>query len=75
MLKDFNWKQEEGYHSQQVEEYEVTVERMSSFHRVSLWRGSSKEYVESQDFVGTDLNSLIRALSLADQLLKQNTKK
>lgn len=75
MLKEFNWKEKEDYHSQQVGEYEVAVERMIDFHRVSLWRGQSKEFVESQDFVGTDLNSLVRALVLGDQLLKQNTKK
>lgn len=72
MLKDFNWL--EGYYSKKVDNHEVTVERMSDFHRVSLWRGQTKDYVESQDFIGTDLNSLVRALALGDQLLKQNKK-
>lgn len=74
MLKDFKWISEGNYHSKVVGNYEVTVERMADFYRVSLWKGSSKELVESLDFAGTDLNTLLRALALADQLIKQNKK-
>lgn len=75
MLENFKWKESGSYYSQKMGKHEVTVERMANLHRVSLWKGESKELIESQDFDGTDLSSLIRAFALGDQLLKQNTKK
>lgn len=71
MLKDFKRNPKGNYYSQEVGNYEVTVERMNGFYRVSLWKLPSKEYVESQDFVGTDQISFFRAMTLGDQLVKQ----
>lgn len=74
MLRNFNWVSNGNYHSQQSGDYEVTVQRTSEGHLVSLWKSDSKNLVEEQNFAGTDLNTLLRSLALADQLLKQNKK-
>lgn len=75
MLKEFAWSSEGNYYSKKVENHEVTVEVMGGGYTVSLWKGKTKDLVESQEFIGTDLNTLIRSLALADQLMKQNTRK
>lgn len=75
MLKNFKWIEREGYYSQKIGKHEVTVERLPKLHRLSLWKDDAEELVESHDFEGTDLSSLLRAFALGDQLLKQNSKK
>lgn len=75
MLKEFTWSSEGNYYSKKSDKHEVTVEVMGEGYTVSLWKGKTKNLVESQEFKDTSLNSLIRSLALADQLLKQTTKK
>lgn len=75
MLKEFSWSSDGNYYSKKAENHSVTVESRSGGYIVSLWKGQSKDLVESQEFIGTDLNTLIRSLALADQLIKQNSKK
>lgn len=72
MLKDFNWHK--GYYSKKADNHEVTVEETSSGYLVSLLKGEESELIETQDFTGKDLNTLLRSLALADQLVKQNKK-
>lgn len=72
MLKEFNWLG--GYYSKKADNHEVTVEETSSGYLVSLWKGETKDLLETQDFAGKDLNTLLRSLALADQLVKQNKK-
>lgn len=72
MLKDFNWL--DGYYSKKADNHEVTVEETNSGYLVSLWKGEAKELLETQNFTGKGLNTLIRSLALADQLVKQNKK-
>lgn len=72
MLKDFNWQ--EGYYSKEAGDHEVTVIENSNGYIVSLWKGEERDLLETQIFVGKDLNTLLRSLALADQLVKQNKK-
>lgn len=74
MLKEFCWTSDGNYYSKRSNNHEVTVEQIDGGYKVSLWKGKTKDLIESLDFNGTDLNSLLRSLALADQLLKQNKK-
>lgn len=74
MLKEFNWISDGNYYSKRAGEYEVTVQEIPYGYLVALWKWEPNELIEDQNFLGTDLNTLLRCLALADQLLKQNKK-
>lgn len=64
-------KDEGSWLSQKVGKFEVTIERLNGFYRVSIWKGEQKDWVEEQDIEGIRPESEYRAITLGNQLVKQ----
>ena len=60
-----------NYLSKRVGEYEVTIERKTTFYHVAIWKGEYKDLVEEQDIQGNSAESELRAITLGNQLVRQ----